>query len=45
MYVLFVVWTKALRSFWLGRDSATVRSSSVGNETNWDMVYASCGGF
>ena len=45
-YVLFVVWVKALRSFWLGRDSAIVRRSSVGNKVNWDMVYLypSCGG-
>lgn len=45
MYVLFVVWVKALRSFWVGRDSAIERRSSVGNEVNWDMIYLylSCG--
>lgn len=37
---------KALRSFWLGRDSAIERRSSVGNKVNWDMIYlySGCGG-
>lgn len=29
-----MVWVKALRSFWLGRDSAIERRSSVGNKVN-----------